>query len=251
MMGPGKTQMVKCKVGIVAALDVEKRAHSESEAAERNVRSARNSVDPPVTLYMGKDKVENEDLIKYAWPQDIWFHVDKLSSAHVYLRMPDAIAAQGWEKIPQAALVDCAQLVKANSIEGNKKDNLTIIYTPADNLKKTGDMATGQVGFHNDKKVKRIHIETRLNAIVNRLNKTKVERVVDHEAERIERVKKESAARRIAAAEKRKADLELAKQREAEKAARSYDSLFSGEYDEEEEANRPRKSVRELEEDFM
>ena len=30
----------------------------------------------------------DEDLIKYAWPQDVWFHVDKLSSAHVYLRMP-------------------------------------------------------------------------------------------------------------------------------------------------------------------
>ncbi|KAG9308772.1 hypothetical protein JVU11DRAFT_11564 [Chiua virens] len=41
------------------------------------------SVDPPATIYMGKDKVENEDLIKYAWPQDVWFHVDKLSSAHV------------------------------------------------------------------------------------------------------------------------------------------------------------------------
>ena len=63
----------------------------------------------------------DEDLIKYAWPQDVWFHVDKLSSAHVYLRMPNAIAAEGWEKIPQAALIDCAQLVKANSIEGPYK----------------------------------------------------------------------------------------------------------------------------------
>ena len=29
----------------------------------------------------------DEDLIKYGWPEDIWFHVDKLSSAHVYLRL--------------------------------------------------------------------------------------------------------------------------------------------------------------------
>ena len=57
----------------------------------------------------------DEDLIKYAWPQDVWFHVDKLSSAHVYLRMPEDMS---WEAIPQALLVDCAQLVKANSIEG-------------------------------------------------------------------------------------------------------------------------------------
>lgn len=40
-----------------------------------------------------------------------------------------------------------------NLTAGNKKDNLTIIYTPADNLKKTGDMEVGQVSFHNDKKV--------------------------------------------------------------------------------------------------
>lgn len=38
-------------------------------------------------LYMGKDKYENEDLIRYGFPEDVWFHVDNLSSAHVYLRM--------------------------------------------------------------------------------------------------------------------------------------------------------------------
>ena len=61
-------------------------------------------------------RVLDEELIKYAWPQDIWFHVDKLSSAHVYLRLPESISS--WEAITEALLVDCAQLVKANSIEG-------------------------------------------------------------------------------------------------------------------------------------
>lgn len=37
---------------------------------------------------MGKDKFENEDMIAYGWPEDVWFHVDKFSSAHVYLRTP-------------------------------------------------------------------------------------------------------------------------------------------------------------------
>ncbi|VDB91761.1 unnamed protein product [Peniophora sp. CBMAI 1063] len=206
---------------------------------------------PPVTIYMGKDKVENEDLIKYAWPQDVWFHVDKLSSAHVYLRLPDNIPS--WDAIPEVLLQDCAQLVKANSIEGNKKDNITIIYTPGDNLKKTGDMATGQVSFHNDKRVKRVYVPKRENPIVNRLNKTKVVRDVDHEAERQDRIKRENQVKRAAAAQKKKADLELAKQREAEKAARSYDSLFSGEYDEDDDEaeNRKGKTARELEDDFM
>ncbi|KAF9525524.1 cytoplasmic protein [Crepidotus variabilis] len=203
-----------------------------------------NASSPPTIIYMGRDKVENEELIKYAWPQDIWFHVDKLSSAHVYLRMNEGVE---WDNIPKELLTDCAQLVKANSIEGNKKDNLTIIYTPADNLKKTGDMAVGQVSFHNDKKVKKVYVATRENPIVNRLNKTKQERVVDHEQERIDRVKKENAVKRLAAAEKKKQDAELAKQREAEKAARSYDSLFA--IEDEDEA--PKKYGRELEDDFM
>lgn len=30
---------------------------------------------------------EDEELIKWGWPEDVWFHVDKLSSAHVYLRL--------------------------------------------------------------------------------------------------------------------------------------------------------------------
>ncbi|RPD56632.1 cytoplasmic protein [Lentinus tigrinus ALCF2SS1-7] len=203
------------------------------------------AVDPPVTIYMGKDKFENEDLIKYAWPQDVWFHVDKLSSAHVYVRMPEGMT---WDAIPEPLLVDCAQLVKANSIEGNKKDNITIIWTPADNLKKTGDMAVGQVSFHNDKRVKRTHVAKRENVIVNRLNKTKVERQVDHEQERVDRIKKENAVKRAAAAQKKKADAELARAREAEKAARSYDTLFSGEDEEEQE---PKKSVQEMMDDFM
>jgi hypothetical protein len=50
----------------------------------------------------------------------------------------------------------------------------------------------------------------------------------------------------------KKADLELAEARKAEKAARSYDSFLNAEVDEEEEAAEPKyNSVREMEEDFM
>ncbi len=64
---------------------------------------------------MGKDKFENEELLKHGWDEDVWFHVDKLSSAHVYLRLPPG---GSWEDIPSALLDDLAQLTKANSIEG-------------------------------------------------------------------------------------------------------------------------------------
>ena len=37
--------------------------------------------DPPTVLFMGRDKHENEDLIKHGWPEDVWFHVDKVTAA--------------------------------------------------------------------------------------------------------------------------------------------------------------------------
>ena len=93
---------------------------------------------------------------------------------------------------------------------------------------KSGDMAVGQVSFHNDKKVKRgkfippscsyhlisshlrsafneareemlipVHVQTRDNAIVNRLNKTKVEKEVDHESDRQERLRLEGRKKKV------------------------------------------------------
>jgi hypothetical protein len=96
-----------------------------------------------------------------------------LSSAHIYLRLREG---DTWDTIPQELLTDLGQLTKANSIEGNKKDNVTIIYTPWSNLKKDGSMAVGQVSFKDPRKVKRYLVPQRENAIVNRLNKTRVEK---------------------------------------------------------------------------
>ena len=59
---------------------------------------------------------------------------------------------------------------------GNKINNVEIVYTPVSNLKKTANMDVGQVGFHKDKEVRTIKIEKRINDIVNRLNKTEIER---------------------------------------------------------------------------
>jgi len=44
-----------------------------------------------------------------------------------------------------------------------------------------------------------VHVPKRENPIVNRLNKTKIEKEVDHEQERIERVKRENAEKRAVA----------------------------------------------------
>mmetsp|Transcript_17217 Transcript_17217/g.16672 ORF Transcript_17217/g.16672 Transcript_17217/m.16672 type:complete len:223 (-) Transcript_17217:177-845(-) len=124
------------------------------------------------TLYMGKDKYENEDLIKYGLPEDVWFHVDDLSSAHVYLRMKPGMSL---DDISEELINDCATLVKANSIVGCKKSSVYVVYTRWKNLKKTNDMVDGQVGFFRPENVRRLKAE-KVNSIVNALNKTKVEK---------------------------------------------------------------------------
>lgn len=127
--------------------------------------------------------MEGEMLMLRDKPQ---FHADKLSSAHIYLRLREG---ETWDAIPEPLVMDLAQLTKANSIEGNKKDNVTIIYTPWSNLKKDGSMAVGQVSFKDPRKVKRVLVPERENAIVNRLNKTKVERQPDLRQEKEDRQK--------------------------------------------------------------
>ncbi|KAL9065284.1 MAG: hypothetical protein Q9157_007522 [Trypethelium eluteriae] len=174
-------------------------------------------VSPSAFLYVGKDKVENER-----------FHVDNLSSAHVYLRMRDE---ETWDSIPKELVQDCAQLTKANSIDGNKKDNITVIYTPWSNLRKDGSMAVGQVSFHDPKKVKKVHVPHRENPIVNRLNKTKVEKFPDLRQEKDDREKELRRKDRTAQQARQKEEARIAKERKEKAYQRdhAYDDLHSEE----------------------
>lgn len=180
-----------------------------------------------MVIYMGADKHENEELIKWGFPEDVWFHVDKLSSAHVYLRLQPG---QNLDDIPTAVLDDCAQLVKYNSIQGNKANNLDIVYTMWSNLKKTASMDVGQVGFHSDRDVRKIRVEKRVNEIVNRLNKTKViKENVDLRGLREERDRKERQDKAAQEKERRKVEKEKEKEREEQAKLRSYASVMVNE----------------------
>jgi hypothetical protein len=114
------------------------------------------------------------------------FHVDDHSSAHVYLRMRPGMTL---DDISPEVLEDCAQLTKANSIEGCKLKSVSIVYTFWSNLKKTMSMDVGQVGFHDEKDRRFITVEKK-SPIVKRLEKTRVEKFPDLEGLRIKRDKK-------------------------------------------------------------
>lgn len=133
-----------------------------------------------ITCYVGRDKHENEFLIKYGWPGDIWFHVDSLSSAHVYFRVCTedvAVPVTGIpiDDLPEDSVYDMMQIVKHNSISGSKLASTKIVYTPHSNLKKTFDMETGTVTYHDTKlcRYKRCDKDKKR---VKELENTKIER---------------------------------------------------------------------------
>ncbi|KAK2155034.1 hypothetical protein LSH36_251g06009 [Paralvinella palmiformis] len=222
-------------------------------------------VSPPYHIYVGEDKHENEELIRWGWNEDVWFHVDKLSSAHVYLRLKKG---ETMNDIPAAVLEDCVQLVKANSIQvgrlqfffhsihsipfvssisyippespyslrrstdggillGNKMNNIDVVYTMWSNLKKTPGMDVGQVGFHKQKEVQTVRVEKRINEIVNRLNKTKVEKHPDLRADREERDRQEREERKAELRELKKREKEEAEKMQKEAELRSYTNLMT------------------------
>lgn len=184
-------------------------------------------VSPPFVIYMGEDKHENEELLKWAFPEDVWFHVDKLSSAHVYLRLKPG---ETLDDIPEAVLTDCAQLVKANSIQGSKSNNIDVVYTMFGNLKKTAGMDSGQVGFHKGKEVRKIHVEKKIGEIVNRLNKTKNEVIKpDLRGQREERDSQERAKAKEQDRLRRQAEREEQTRKEEEAERRSYSNLLKSE----------------------
>lgn len=203
------------------------------------------------TIYMGKDKYENEHLIRYGQPEDVWFHVDDLSSAHVYLRMKPGMTLEDLDGTD--VLTDCAALVKANSIQGCKKSSVYVVYTRWKNLKKTNDMVDGQVGFHRPENVRRIQIEKH-NTIVRQIEKTKQELYPDLAAEQQARLReiqlqKKEEWKQIAK-EKQRIKEEMIKEKEA----KSYDRIMKPENmtkNTEIKASADTSAAEEFEDDFF
>jgi NFACT protein RNA binding domain len=118
-----------------------------------------------------------------------------------------------------------------NSLPGNKKDNVTVIYTPWPNLKKDASMATGQVSFHDQKLTKKILVTVRQNAIINRLNKTKIEKFPDLHAEREEDLQEKRKVERMAREEKKRAEKKEREERELKRYQKdhAYDDIMNEE----------------------
>lgn len=203
-------------------------------------------VDPPALLYMGHHKEENEEMLQHGRPSDIWFHVDDLSSAHVYLEVNekwllkepaehDSTNKQKGQKhqfpvidlIPENLLNDCCQLVKYNSIEGNKRTDVSVIYTPFTNLLKLPVHAPGQVSYKSERDCRYCKVEKRQNEIIRRLERTcREEKAFDWRADEKKRDDAEKEARRRAYEAEKAAEKKRRLEVEARKSAESYESVM-------------------------
>lgn len=204
--------------------------------------------DPSYVIYMGIDQHENEYLARHGWPEDIFFHVDDLSSAHIYLRCPKIIDLKDFKKIkeiddfekvygiPSILIHECLQLTKANSIQGCKEKEVSIICSPWQNLLKTQDMEVGSISFKNSKIVPVFHKITENKQIKKQLIKTKKKEIVNekwfieskerrNQKEKLGKLAEKRAAKKAA---KKAKELEKEKRRKEkqEKEERSYDRLF-------------------------
>ena len=92
-------------------------------------------------------------------------------------------------------------------------------------------MATGQVSFHNPKLVRKVLIRERENAIINRLNKTRVEKFPDLRAEKEEYLKLKRGEERKDRDEQRAREKQEKREREQLKWQKehAYDDLMAEE----------------------
>ena len=89
-------------------------------------------------------------------------------------------------------------------------------------------MATGQVSFHDPKLVKKLHVPARQNPIVNRLNKTKVEKFPDLREEREADLKDKRKVERLQREDQKVKDRKEKAEREQKKWQKdhAYDDMF-------------------------
>lgn len=92
-------------------------------------------------------------------------------------------------------------------------------------------MATGQVSFHNPKLVRKVLVRERENAIVNRLNKTRVEKFPDLRAEKEDYLKSKRREERKDRDEQRAREKQEKREREQLKWQKehAYDDLMTEE----------------------
>jgi len=126
---------------------------AKTRIAEQRLFFISTTYEPLVTIYMRRDKVENEDLITYVWLQDPWYHVDKLSyptcvsppalsryppgklfSKHYLWIMRSSSKPTPYRRrIPNSYPSSSSSKLDSWTFQGNQRKDLTNKYIPRSN----------------------------------------------------------------------------------------------------------------------
>jgi hypothetical protein len=111
----------------------------------------------------------------------------------------------------------------------SQKNNVYVVYTRWKNLKKTNDMADGQVSYHRPENVRRMNVEKN-STIVRAIEKTRREvNNPDLAQEQANRLREMQAEKKREFKRTVKEQEEIKRQQQAEKEARSYDRIMKEE----------------------
>ena len=117
---------------------------------ETNKIDVESTIIDGYTVYIGKNNIQNDYLsLKFANPNDVWFHAQKIHGSHVLLRNPENLEL---DEIPENVLFNCARLAKENSKAENSL-NVSIDYCLAKFVKKTTGSRPGMVIYNNFKTI--------------------------------------------------------------------------------------------------
>lgn len=86
-----------------------------------------------ITFHVGKSAAGNFDIIDNANENDLWFHINNESSAHVIADVPDSVDRKNLKYIAKHGAIMCKQ----NSRFKKSKTPVDIIYTKIKNVEKT------------------------------------------------------------------------------------------------------------------
>ncbi len=100
----------------------------------------------PFTIYIGKNNKQNDQIVKIARDEDIWFHTHNCAGSHVLLRVEAGL------KVTDDVLFECAKLAKEHS-SAKDSSKVGVIYTQSKNLKKPPAAPLGYVTYKNEKEI--------------------------------------------------------------------------------------------------
>ena len=100
-----------------------------------------------ITFYIGKNKNENFEVIDKGTHNDLWFHVNEISSCHIVAIIPDGLKNKEKKYIIKAGALLCKKYT--NKLKSSYE--VEIIYTEIKNIEKT--QYSGCVKIINGKKI--------------------------------------------------------------------------------------------------